>query len=44
MGISKIEATGKTIENDKIVYTFGVIPEGHGPNALMKQLGIETKK
>lgn len=29
------------MENDKIEYTYGSIPEGHGPVALMKKLGIE---
>lgn len=54
VGVPKTEATGKTInlpaeyftysvENDKIVYTYGYIPDGHGPVALMKQLGIEKK-
>jgi hypothetical protein len=54
VGVPKTEATGKSInlpaeyftysvENDKIVHTFGVIPEGHGPKALMKQLGIKSK-
>lgn len=50
--VPKLQATGKTIrlpaeyftyyvENDKIVYTAGEIPEGHGPKALKKQLGVE---
>jgi len=54
VGVPKTEATGKSIdlpaeyftysvENDKIVHTYGFIPEGHGPQALMKQLGIEQK-
>jgi predicted ester cyclase len=52
IGVPKTEATGKkinlpaeyfiySVENDKIVHTFGEIPDGHGPVALMKQLGIE---
>ena len=52
VGVPKTEATGKSInlpaeyftysvENDKIVHTYGVIPEGHGPKALMQQLGIK---
>lgn len=54
VGVPKTEATGKSIdlpaeyftysvENYKIVHTYGFIPEGHGPQALMKQLGIEEK-
>lgn len=54
VGVPKNAATGKSInlpseyftysvENDKIVHTYGMIPEGHGPKALMKQLGIEAK-
>lgn len=54
VGVPKTEATGKSInlpaeyfiysvENNKIVYTYGYIPKGHGPVALMKQLGIEKK-
>lgn len=52
VGVPKTLATGKqidlpseyftySIENDKIVHTYGEIPEGHGPTALMQQLGIE---
>ncbi len=52
IGIPKTEATGKkidlpaeyfiySVEDDKIVHTYGEIPEGHGPDALMKQLDIE---
>ncbi len=51
-GVPKLEPTGKTIrlpsesftyyvESDRIVYTYGEIPEGHGPPALKKQLGVE---
>ena len=51
IGIPKTEATGKkvnlpaeyfiySLENDKIVHTYGEIPEGHGPDALMEQLNI----
>jgi len=51
IGIPKTEATGKkvnlpaeyftySIENDKIVHTYGEIPDGHGPAALLKQLDI----
>jgi len=51
IGVPRTEATGKeinlpseyfiySIENDKIVDTYGEIPEGHGPKALMQQLGI----
>ena len=29
-----------SVENNKIVHTYGEIPEGHGPTALMDQLGI----
>ncbi len=54
VGVPKTPATGKSIdlpseyfvysiENDKIVDTYGEIPEGHGPAALMQQLGIEKK-
>ena len=50
--IPKTPATGKAVslpeenftyyvEGDKIVHTHGEIPEGHGPPALKKQLGIE---
>lgn len=50
-GVPKTEATGKkinlpaeyftySVENDQIVDTFGYIPAGHGPTALMEQLGI----
>ena len=49
--VPKLQATGKSIdlpseyftyyvENDKIVYTYGEIPDGHGPAALKKQLGV----
>jgi predicted ester cyclase len=52
VGVPRTEPTGKTInlpseyfvysvENNKIVDTYGEIPEGHGPTALKKQLGIE---
>ena len=52
VGVPKTAATGKTInlpseyfvysvENNKIVDTYGEIPEGHGPKALMEQLGIQ---
>ena len=51
IGVPETEATGNTIdlpaeyfiysvENNKIVHTYGKIPVGHGPEALMKQLGI----
>ena len=51
VGVPKTAATGKkinlpseyfiySIENDKIVDTYGEIPDGHGPKALMEQLGI----
>jgi hypothetical protein len=51
IGIPNTEATGKkidlpaeyftySIENDKIVHTYGEIPDGHGPAALLKQLDI----
>jgi len=51
VGVPKTAATGKTInlpseyfiysvENNKIVDTYGEIPNGHGPKALMEQLGI----
>ncbi len=54
VGVPRTEPTGKkidlpaeyfvySVENDKIVRTDGEIPEGHGPVALMKQLGIEKK-
>jgi predicted ester cyclase len=54
VGVPRTEATGKTIklpseyfvysvENDKIVNTYGEIPDGHGPTALMQQLGIQKK-
>ena len=50
--VPKMKATGKKIalpaeyftyyvEGDQIVYTYGEIPEGHGPPALKKQLGVE---
>ncbi|GAA4361628.1 hypothetical protein GCM10023185_28820 [Hymenobacter saemangeumensis] len=53
-GVPKTPATGKAIklpseyfvysvENNKIVRTYGEIPEGHGPTALMQQLGIAKK-
>lgn len=52
VGVPQTPATGKkinlpseyfvySVENDKIVYTYGEIPEGHGPKALMEQLGIK---
>jgi predicted ester cyclase len=51
VGVPKTPATGKkinlpseyfiySVENDKIVDTYGEIPDGHGPKALMEQLGI----
>jgi hypothetical protein len=51
-GVPRTEPTGKTIrlpseyfaytvESDLIVDTYGEIPEGHGPAALMEQLGIQ---
>jgi len=51
VGVPITKATGKkidlaseyfiySIENDKIVDTYGEIPEGHGPKALLQQLGI----
>ena len=51
VGVPKTAATGKkinlpseyfvySVENDKIVDTYGEIPDGHGPKALMEQLGI----
>jgi hypothetical protein len=54
VGVPRTEPTNKTIalpaeyfiysvENDKIIRTDGEIPEGNGPPALMKQLGIEKK-
>lgn len=54
VGVPRTEPTGKrinlpaeyfvySVENDKIVRTDGEIPEGNGPPALMKQLGIEKK-
>lgn len=54
VGVPRTEPTGKkidlpaeyfiySVENDKIVRTDGEIPDGHGPPALMKQLGIEKK-
>jgi hypothetical protein len=50
--VPKLEATGKPIdlpaeyftyffENDRITRVYGEIPEGHGPPALKKQLGVE---
>ncbi len=50
--IPKTPATGKSVrlpdeyftyyvEGDRIVHTYGEIPEGNGPPALKKQLGIE---
>jgi hypothetical protein len=50
--VPKLQATGKKIdlpsefftyyvENDKILYTYGEIPEGHGPAALKQQLGVK---
>lgn len=49
--VPKTEATGKkinmpaeyfvySVENNKLVFTYGEIPEGHGPTALKAQLGI----
>lgn len=54
VGVPRTEPTGRkidlpaeyfvySVEGDKIVHTYGEIPEGHGPTALMKQLGIEKK-
>jgi predicted ester cyclase len=54
VGVPKTPATGKkidlpveyfiyTVENDKIVHTYGEIPEGNGPVALKKQLDISKK-
>ena len=54
VGVPKTPATGRTInlpaeyftysvENDKIVHTYGMIPAGHGPKALMQQLGIKPQ-
>lgn len=54
VGVPRTEPTGKkidlpaeyfiySVEGDKIVHTSGEIPEGHGPKALMQQLGIENK-
>lgn len=51
-GVPKLAPTGKAIdlpsedftyyvEHDRIVYTYGEIPDGHGPAALKKQLGVE---
>jgi hypothetical protein len=50
--LPKTPATGKSVslpeehftyyvEGDKIVHTYGQLPEGHGPPALKKQLGLE---
>jgi len=50
--VPKLEATGKSIdvpaeyftyyfENDRIRHIYGEIPEGHGPAALKKQLGVQ---
>lgn len=50
--VPKLEATGKAIdlpaeyftyffENNRIRRIYGEIPEGHGPPALKKQLGVE---
>lgn len=50
--VPKLEATGKPIdlpaeyftyffENDRITRIYGEIPEGHGPPALKKQLGVQ---
>lgn len=50
--VPKVGPTGKSInlpaeyftyyvEKDRIHYIFGEIPEGHGPPALKKQLGLE---
>lgn len=52
VGVPRTEPTGKkidlpaeyfiySVENDKIVHTYGEIPDGNGPTALMKQLGIK---
>lgn len=49
--VPKLEATGKAIdlpaeyftyffENDRITRIYGEIPDGHGPPALKKQLGV----
>lgn len=54
VGVPRTEPTGRTIrlpaeyfvytvEQDKIVHTYGEIPEGHGPAALMQQLGIASE-
>jgi hypothetical protein len=50
--VPKLEATGRAIdlpaeyftyffENDRITRIYGEIPEGHGPPALKKQLGVQ---
>lgn len=50
--VPKLEATGKPIdlpaeyftyffENDRVTRIYGEIPEGHGPPALKKQLGVQ---
>lgn len=49
--VPKLEATGKPIdlpaeyftyffENDRITRVYGEVPEGHGPPALKRQLGV----
>jgi len=51
--VPKLEPTGRSIdlpaeyftyyvEEDRIHHVFGDIPEGHGPPALNKQLGVEN--
>jgi hypothetical protein len=53
--VPKLEATGRAIslpaeyftyffEHDHITRVFGEIPEGHGPPALKKQLGVDASK
>ena len=50
--VPKLDATGRSIdlpaeyftylfENDRITRVYGEIPEGHGPTALKRQLGVE---
>jgi hypothetical protein len=50
--VPKLAATGRSIdlpaeyftyffENDRITAIYGELPEGHGPPALKKQLGVE---
>lgn len=54
VGVPRTEPTGKkinlpaeyfvySVEHDKILHVYGEIPDGNGPPALMKQLGIEKK-